>query len=140
MIQKADMFAVITFRTGPGRSDFTFYRDGAGDWFNPDVLREWVWEDQEAQDAWVNMWQYSASRYRNHPIVVGYGLMCEPNAAGIREIWEPEEFYVDYEGTTLDWNQLHPRIRQAILKPQSWWGELAGAVSAGCLTWNQPMT
>ncbi len=33
MIQKADLFAVITFRTGPGRSDFTFYRDVAGGWY-----------------------------------------------------------------------------------------------------------
>lgn len=38
MIARADMFAVITFRTGPGRSDFTFYRDGAGDWFDRDLL------------------------------------------------------------------------------------------------------
>ena len=114
MIHNADLFAVITFRTGPGRSDFTFYRDGAGDWFKPDLLREWVWTDQTAQDAWVEMWQYTAARYQNHPIVVGYDLMCEPNAAGIRDIWEPEDFYNQYGGTTLDWNQLYPKISTAI--------------------------
>jgi hypothetical protein len=114
MIQKADLFAVITFRTGPGRSDFTFYRDGAGDWFDPGLLREWVWTDQAAQDAWVEMWRYTALRYQGHPVVVGYDLMCEPNAAGIRDIWEPEDFYHDYAGTTLDWNQLYPRITLAI--------------------------
>jgi len=38
MIRKADMFAVITFRTGPGRSDFTFYSEGAGDWFGQELL------------------------------------------------------------------------------------------------------
>ncbi len=114
MIQKADLFAVITFRTGPGRSDFTFYREGAGDWFDPGLLREWVWTDQTAQDAWVEMWRYTASRYQEHPVVVGYDLMCEPNAAGIRGIWEPEDFYPDYAGTTLDWNQLYPKITLAI--------------------------
>jgi hypothetical protein len=114
MIQKADMFAVITFRTGPGRSDFTFYRDGAGDWFDPDLLREWIWEDQEAQIAWVEMWKHTAARYRDHPIVVGYDLMCEPNAAGIRGIWEPEEFFSVYAGTSLDWNQLFPKIVRGI--------------------------
>lgn len=114
MIQEADLFAVITFRTGPGRSDFTFYRDGAGDWFDPVLLREWVWTDQTAQDAWVEMWRYTASRYQGHPVVVGYDLMCEPNAAGIRGIWEPEDFYNDYAGTTLDWNQLHTKITLAI--------------------------
>lgn len=51
MIQKADLFAVITFRTGPGRSDFTFYRDGAVDWFYPELLREWAWTYQTAQDT-----------------------------------------------------------------------------------------
>ncbi|OEU55440.1 MAG: hypothetical protein BA871_11010 [Desulfuromonadales bacterium C00003096] len=114
MIQKADLFAVITFRTGPGRSDFTFYRDGAGDWFDPGLLREWVWTDLTAQDAWVEMWSYTASRYQGHPVVVGYDLMCEPNAAGIHGIWEPEDFYRDYAGTTLDWNQLYPKITLAI--------------------------
>ena len=76
------MFAVITFRTGPGRSDFTFYRDGAGDWFDEELLIESVWQEQAAQDAWVEMWRYAAERYREHPIVAGYDLMCEPNAAG----------------------------------------------------------
>ena len=114
MIYEADMFAVITFRTGPGRSDFTFYRDGAGDWFDPVLLREWIWEDQEAQDAWVEMWQYTAARYADHPVVVGYDLMCEPHPGGIREIWEPDEFFVQYRGTIVDWNQLYPRISSAI--------------------------
>lgn len=140
MIQKADLFAVITFRTGPGRSDFTFYRDGAGDWFDPDLLREWVWTDQAAQDAWVEMWRYTASRYQGHSVVVGYDLMCEPNAAGIRDIWEPEDFYHDYAGTTLDWNQLYPRITLAIrdvdLETPILIGGRVGAVSAGSPTWN----
>jgi len=115
MIAQADMFAVITFRTGPGRSDFTFYRDGTGDWFDESLLIESVWEDQEAQDAWVEMWRYTAKRYRDNPIVVGYDLMCEPNSAGILlEIWEPESFYPEYAGTLYDWNQLYPRITAAI--------------------------
>ena len=62
MIHKADMFAVITFRTGPGRSDFTFYSEGAGDWFDPELLREWVWEDKTSQEAWIEMWRYTAER------------------------------------------------------------------------------
>ncbi len=115
MIAQADMFAVITARTGPGRSDFTFYRDGAGDWFDESLLIESVWEDQEAQDDWVEMWRYTAQRYHDNPIVVGYDLMCEPNSAGILlELWEPTEFYPEYAGTLYDWNQLYPRITAAI--------------------------
>src|SRR3989304_159364 len=50
MIAEADMFAVISFRTGPGRSEFTFY---GGDWFDESYLNDSVWQDQSAQDAWV---------------------------------------------------------------------------------------
>ncbi len=115
MIAQADMFAVITFRTGPGRSDFTFYSEGAGDWFDQELLIEWVWEEQEAQDGWMEMWRYAAERYRDNPIVVGYDLMCEPHSAGaLLDIWEPDEFYPTYAGTLYDWNQLYPRITAGI--------------------------
>ena len=136
MIAQADMFAVITFRTGPGRSDFTFYRDGAGDWFDRDLLIEWVWEDQEAQDAWVEMWRHTAARYRTHPIVVGYDLMCEPNAAGVLlDIWEPEEFYADYTGTLYDWNQLYPRIATAIREMDQDTPILVGGMGWSAVRW-----
>ena len=135
MIQEADMFAVITFRTGPGRSDFTFYRDGAGDWFDPVLLREWIWEDQEAQDAWVEMWHYTADRYKDHPAVVGYDLMCEPHPGGIREIWEPEEFFNQYGGTIIDWNQLYPRISSAIREVDADTPILIGGMGWSSLRW-----
>ncbi|MFZ5912272.1 MAG: glycoside hydrolase family 5 protein [Chloroflexota bacterium] len=111
MAAAADLFVVITFRTGPGRSDFTFYRDGAGNWFDEDLLIEWVWTDQEAQDAWAEMWRYTAERYRDNPVVVGYDLMCEPNSSGVVfEIYEPSDFYAEYADTVYDWNRFYPRI------------------------------
>jgi hypothetical protein len=115
MIGRADMFAVISFRTGPGRSEYTFNRDEVGDWFDESYLNDSVWEDPAAQDGWVAMWQYTAERYRGHPIVVGYDLMVEPNADEVFfGIWEPEEFYPQYAGTSYDWNELYPRISDAI--------------------------
>jgi hypothetical protein len=135
MIYKADLFAVITFRTGPGRSDFTFYRDGAGDWFDPSLLREWVWEDPTAQDAWVEMWRYTASRYAGHPVVVGYDLMCEPHPGGIREIYEPEVFFNEYRGTSLDWNQLYPRISKAVREVDSDTPILIGGMGWSSVRW-----
>jgi hypothetical protein len=111
MAAEADLFAVITFRTGPGRSDFTFYRDGAGDWFDSDLLIESVWTDKKAQDGWAEMWRHTAERYRDHPAVVGYDLMCEPNSNDVAlGFYEPEEFYPQYAGSTYDWNQFYPRI------------------------------
>lgn len=136
MIERAGMFAVITFRTGPGRSDFTFYRDGAGRWFDEDLLIETVWEEQTAQDAWVVMWRYAAERYREHPIVAGYDLMCEPNAAGVLlNIWEPGEFYADYTGTLYDWNLLAARITAAIRTVDTETPILVGGMGWSAVRW-----
>jgi uncharacterized protein (TIGR01370 family) len=124
MIEKADMFAVISFRTGPGRSEFTFMADDVGDWFDESYLNDTVWQDKEAQDAWVAMWKYTANRYKDNPIIAGFDLMVEPNSNetgsdymhDYLDIWDPEEFYADYGGTLYDWNQLYPRIITAIRK------------------------
>ncbi|MGD2247363.1 MAG: cellulase family glycosylhydrolase [Candidatus Methanofastidiosia archaeon] len=122
MIAKSDMFAVISFRTGPGRSEFTFVSEDVGDWFDESYLNDSVWQSQEAQDAWVTMWEYTAQRYKDNPIVAGYDLMVEPNSNetgshylyDYLDMWDPEEFYNQYGGTLYDWNQLYPEIIDAI--------------------------
>ncbi|MBN1145648.1 MAG: cellulase family glycosylhydrolase [Anaerolineales bacterium] len=108
-IARADMFAVLTVRHGPGRSTFTITG-----WADESLMIDAVWEQEEAQDAYVEMWRYMAERYRDNPIVIGYDLMCEPNSNRLFEIWEPGEFYAQYGGTSYDWNQLYPRITRAI--------------------------
>ncbi len=112
MAANAHLYAVISFRTGPGRSDFTFYRDGAGVWFPPQYLIETVWTDQLAQDAWVDMWHDTAVRYQNNPIVVGYDLMVEPNSIVLLDgVYTPQDFHDGgYEGTLYDWNPLELRL------------------------------
>ncbi|MFH2102847.1 MAG: cellulase family glycosylhydrolase [Chloroflexota bacterium] len=114
MIAQADMFAVITFRTGPGRSEFSLLRDGAGEWFDESYLNETVWEDPVYQAAWVDMWRYTAERYRTNPIVVGFDLMCEPNSNDILDDWDPSSFHSEYGGSSYDWNTIYPPIVQAI--------------------------
>ncbi len=136
MVEAAHMFAVLTFRTGPGRSDFTFYSDGAGDWFDPALLIETVWTDRAAQDAWVEMWRYTAARYRDNPILVGYDLMCEPNGAGaLLEIYEPGEFYPGYADTLYDWNQFYPRIVAGIREVDPDTPILVGTMGWSDLRW-----
>jgi len=136
MATEADLFVVITFRTGPGRSDFTFYRDGAGDWFNPQLLIENVWTEEEAQDAWVEMWRYTAERYRDNPAVVGYDLMCEPNSNDVAlGTYEPEEFYPQYTGSVYDWNQFYPRIVAGIREVDRETPILVNAMSWGGVRW-----
>jgi len=128
MAAQADLFAVITFRTGPGRSEFWAFwgedtvSDPQNGWFDPSYYNNRVWGDQAAQDAWVAMWRYTAERYRDNPVVASYDLMCEPNSNEVGshplddplDIWEPDEFYAKYGGTLYDWNQLYPRITAAI--------------------------
>jgi hypothetical protein len=116
LIAQADMFAVISFRTGPGRGEFSVCcLEEAGDWYDESYLNDAIWQDPEAQEAWAAMWRYTAGHYRDNPIVVGYDLMVEPNSNEVwLDIWDPEVFYADYGGTLYDWNQLHPRITAAI--------------------------
>jgi len=136
MIAKADMFAVISFRTGPGRSEFTFFLEEVGDWFDESYLNDAVWQDTAAQDAWVAMWRYTAERYRDNPIVVGYNLMVEPNANEVwLDIWDPEEFYANYGGTLYDWNQLYPRITTAIREVDADTPILIGGMSYSTVEW-----
>jgi heme-degrading monooxygenase HmoA len=114
MAEKADLFVVISARTGPGRSEFSILRDGVGDWFDERYLIESVWEDPAAQSAWAEMWRYTAERYRDNPVVVGYDLMVEPNADDILETWDQNEFMAQYRDTGYDWNSWFPDIVAAI--------------------------
>lgn len=81
--QRRGLYTVIGFRTGPGRSEFTFHRDSAGDWFPASMIDERVWSDDEAQAGWVEMWRHTARAFRGHPGVAGYLLMVEPNGSHI---------------------------------------------------------
>jgi hypothetical protein len=136
MIAEAGMFAVISFRTGPGRSEFTFHLEDVGDWFDESYLDDSVWQDQAAQDAWVEMWRYTAERYRNNSIVVGYDLMVEPNSNEVwLDIWEPEEFYANYGGTLYDWNQLYPQITTAIRDVDQDTPIIIGGMSYSAVEW-----
>jgi hypothetical protein len=143
MITQARMYAVISYRTGPGRSEFTFFWDEVGDWFDESYLNDSIWCDQAAQDAWVQMWQDTAERYRDHPIVVGYDLMVEPNANEVGcdalndypDVWEPGVFYEQYGGTLYDWGQLYPRVSAAIREVDSDTPILIGGLGYSAVDW-----
>ncbi len=149
MAHQAGLYAVITFRTGPGRSEFWAFwgedttSDPGGGWFSPSYYNNRVWADQAAQDAWVEMWRYTAQRYKDNPIVVGYDLMCEPNSNEVGsfpigdplDIWDPEEFYAEYGGTLYDWNQLYPRIVTAIRQVDPHTPILVGGMGYSAVEW-----
>lgn len=139
-IANADMFAVISFRTGPGRSEFSLCCDVEPE--NEKYFNDTMWRSQAAQNAWVAMWRYTANRYRENPIVVGYDLMVEPNSNAVGsnardplDIWDSDEFYDNYGGTLLDWNQLYPRITRAIREMDSKTPILIGGMSYSAIAW-----
>ncbi len=136
MIAEADMFAVISFRTGPGRSEFTFFFGEDGDWFDKRYYNDEVWRSPEAQTAWEAMWAYTAARYRDNPIVVGYDLMVEPNSNDVwLDEWEPEIFYAEYGETLYDWNPLAARISEAIREVDESTPILIGGMSYSAIDW-----
>jgi hypothetical protein len=135
-VARADMFAVLAFRTGPGRSEFTFFYGEDDDWFDAGYYNDAVWEDEEAQAAWAEMWRYTAARYRDHPILVGYELMVEPNANEVGpDEWDPETFYADYAATLYNWNDLYPRITDGIREVDPETPILVGGLGYSALGW-----
>jgi hypothetical protein len=136
MAEKADLFVVIAFRTGPGRSEFTFFGVGNDDTFGISHLNDEVWKDKTAQDKWVEMWRYAAARYCNQSVVVGYELMVEPNSSAVwLDTYEPADFYPAYENTAYDWNQMYPRITSAIREVDNDTPILIGAMSWSQVRW-----
>ncbi|MBN1996706.1 cellulase family glycosylhydrolase [candidate division KSB1 bacterium] len=136
MITNADMFAVISFRTGPGRSEFTFFWGEDDDWFDASYYNDQVWRDQAAQNAWAEMWRYTALRYRNNPIVAGYDLMVEPNSNEVwLDEWDQDIFYSQYGGTLYDWNPLAAAISSVIRQVDTETPILIGGMGYSAVDW-----
>ena len=84
MAAQADLFVVITFRTGPGpqrlhllpRRRRRLVRRGPAD-------RVRCGPTPRRRTPGSRCGRYTAERYRDVPVVVGYDLMCEPNGEGI---------------------------------------------------------
>lgn len=135
-ISQEDMFVVISFRTGPGRSEFTFFWGEDGDWFDKSYYNDLVWRSKEAQDGWVNMWKKTAEIFKDNSNIVGYDLMVEPNSNEVwLDIWDPDYFYERYKNTLYDWNQLYKRIIQAIRQVDSKTPILVGAMAYSNIDW-----
>ncbi len=133
--RRANLYVVISFRTGPGRSEFTFQRDGAGTLYPAELLREEVWTQWRAQSAWAEMWRFVAQRYRRHPAIAGYQLMTAPNGHELLHITEPRDFYPTFAGTSYDWNSLLPRLIQAIREVDEETPILVAPAGRATLSW-----
>jgi len=134
MIAAADMFASIGFRSGPGRSDWGICCADE-EWAQP-YLNDRVWLDLDAQLAWSDMWRYGANRFKNNPVVVGYLLMVEPNPAAIHfDIYEAEEFFPIYAGSSYDWNSFNADIVKSIRTVDTHTPILIGGMNFSSVAW-----
>jgi hypothetical protein len=126
--EEADIFVVIHFRTGPGRSESAIHLE-------PNAVYD-VWTDPDAQDAFIEMWRFTAERYKDSPVVVGYDLMVEPLANLVVDPdfeMDSEEYKVAAAGTPMDWNALARKITNAIRSVDS-----GTPIIVSSLSWADP--
>ncbi|HEV7730744.1 MAG TPA: cellulase family glycosylhydrolase [Candidatus Binatia bacterium] len=107
MASAANLYAVIAFRSGPGRNENAISNRDA-------TVLDAIWTDQAAHDAWVAMLRHTAERYGSNPTVIGYSIMVEPNNYARHGFIDPPEFYLLYSGTIEDVNVLHAQAAAAI--------------------------
>jgi len=97
--RQAGLFAVINFRSAPGRKDF-----------NKDLDQ---FRDFKYHDAFVRMWGEVARHLKGNATLVGYDLMCEPHPEDVFKHGDPQ-FPMKAKGTPADWNLLVRRTTEAI--------------------------
>lgn len=128
--EEVGIFVVIHFRTGPGRNEAAITLES-------DPLFA-VWTEQEAHDAWVEMWRFTAERYRNSPAVVGYDLMVEPHPNSLIDPdyeLEPAAVQAEMVGTLLDWNALAAEITAVIRQVDPDTPIIINSLSWGSAAW-----
>ena len=69
--ERADLFVVIAYRTGPGRGEGDITEDGLSD--------RTVYSNDVQRRAWVEMWRQTAEEYAAKRHVVGYDIQVEPH-------------------------------------------------------------
>lgn len=109
----AGLFVVLALRSGPGRSDFIFHRDSAGDWFSEDLIVDSIWRERDAQAAWGAMCADAARLIGDRSEIAGLNIMVEPepNVGGLNRdggrlgAWEPTQ-YLTQVGDVSDWKRI----------------------------------
>jgi endoglucanase len=119
--ERAGLFVCITCRTGPGRADFNRSYE--------------IYQDADAQEAYVRMWRRIAEHYRGRKSVTGYSLMCEPHPD---DLWTKKgmssaEAAQAMKGTPADWNALARECTQAIREADD-----STPIVVGATLWSYP--
>jgi hypothetical protein len=99
----------LYFRSGPGRNEEAIHDTRRANYS--------VWTEQDAHDAWSEMWRFTADRYGDSPVVVGFNLVVEPHVNTLidpRGRLEPIDVQTEAEGTLMDWNAFAADMTAAI--------------------------
>ena len=113
----AGLYVVLALRSGPGRSDFVFHRDGMDDWFPARLIDDSVWRNAEAQAAWADMCVDAAKLVKGRGEIAGLNIMVEPdpNVGGLNRegqrlgAWEPDP-YVAQVSEVSDWRRMAAHV------------------------------
>ncbi len=118
---KAGLYVVVGHRSGPGRSDFIFHRDG--DWFPKDLIIETIWNDREAQAAWGEMCVDAAKLLKGYSHAAGLLLMVEPEnnyqarrSDGSMAAGTSPKVYLDRLEDVFDWKRIAGDIARDVRK------------------------
>jgi hypothetical protein len=109
-LDRANLFVVVSFRTGPGRSESVF----GGEEGEEVVTDLWKSDSDAARRAWVEMWLKASEALRDKANVVGYDLMVEPVGDKEKVAGRPGEAKAENEKRYALWYGLAGRIAQAI--------------------------
>lgn len=109
----AGLFVVLALRSGPGRSDFVFHRESAGDWFPGELIVDSIWRNKDQQEAWASMCADAARLVRDRSELAGLNIMVEPdpNVGGLNRrgqrlgAWTPDA-YVAQVSDVSDWRRI----------------------------------
>ncbi|MCB9947438.1 MAG: hypothetical protein H6842_06370 [Rhodospirillaceae bacterium] len=105
-----DLFVVIAVRTGPRRSEFTFFHGEEGTWFDAGYINEDGLERPCGPGRLGSpMARYLADRYRDLPAVVGYDLMVRAEQCHRLRQYDPRRSMPRIASNLADWNTLFPR-------------------------------
>jgi len=146
MIARADMFAVITFRSGPGRSRMSMHwgevntTDPKHGWFPRKYYNETLWENNpegnKVRKAYIAMCKHTAEHYRGNRVLVGFDPLIEPNSNETKaKTYDAEEFYPKYAGSSYDWNTFYPQIVHEIRKVNKKTPILIQSMNYGAVDW-----
>ena len=79
--EEAKLYVVISFRTGPGRTEYDITQQGCTNSSRVLFESDDPKVTEEAQKKFIEMWVEVARQYQSHPRVVGYDLLVEPHAS-----------------------------------------------------------